>query len=210
MNLDDVHRGITKHKKRKRIGRGSGSGHGKTSGRGHKGQRSRAGFSQHPAFQGGSMPVMRRIPKRGFNNRFAPIVAIVNLADLEAKFNDGDEVTPESLKEHSLCKGRYDVLKVLGDGELTKKLTVKAHRFSKSAIEKIEKAGGSIETLSRPTPVEEKKKAAKEAGKSAAAPADAASTQPEPAGEAGAESKDANNEAADKDSDSNAGSDDTE
>jgi len=153
MNLNDVHRGIHKFKKRKRVGRGPGSGHGKTAGRGHKGQGSRSGFSQHPTFEGGQMPLVRRIPKRGFNNKWALTVAIVNVSDLEAAFADGDEVTLETLKTKSLAKGKFDVLKVLGDGELTKKLKVSAHRFSKSAQEKIEKAGGETVVLPGKKPV---------------------------------------------------------
>jgi len=153
MNLDNVHRGIHKHKKRKRVGRGIGSGHGKTCGRGHKGQGSRAGFSMHPAFEGGQMPLVRRIPKRGFHNRWALVVATVNVGDLDVAFKDGDEVTPETLKTANLAKGRYDVLKVLGDGELTKKLQISAHRFSKSALEKIQKAGGEAVVLPGKKPV---------------------------------------------------------
>ena len=161
MNLNDVHRGIHKFKKRKRVGRGPGSGHGKTCGRGHKGQGARAGFSAHPTFEGGQMPLVRRIPKRGFNNKWADIVAIVNLSDLEAVFNDGDEVTLESLKEKNLAKGNFDVLKVLGDGELTKKLKVTAHRFSKSAQEKITKAGGEAVILPGKKPVVKNKQKVK-------------------------------------------------
>ena len=138
MNLNDVHRGIKKFKKRRRIGRGPGSGHGKTSGRGHKGQGSRAGSSALAIFEGGGMPLVRRIPKRGFNNKFALTVAVVNVGDLDSAFNAGDEVTLESLREKDLAKSRYDILKVLGDGELTKKLKVCGHRFSASAREKIE------------------------------------------------------------------------
>jgi len=147
MNLSEVHQGIRKYRKRKRIGRGVGSKTGKTAGRGHKGQGSRAGFSLSPTFEGGQMPLVRRVPKRGFNNRWAPSVKIVNLGDLEARFEDGEEVTPETLRQRHLAKGRYDMLKVLGDGELTKRLTVSAHRFSRSAKEKIEKAGGSVVEL---------------------------------------------------------------
>ena len=147
MNLNDVNEGIVKYKKRKRIGRGTGSGLGKTSGRGHKGQRSRAGHSQHPTFQGGAMPMIRRIAKRGFNNKFALVVGEVNVADLEANFDAGDEVTPDSLREKGLANYKYDVLKVLAKGEISKKLSVSAHRFSQSAREKIEKAGGSIVEL---------------------------------------------------------------
>ena len=134
MNIHDVHEGIQKFKRRKRIGRGTGSGLGKTSGRGHKGQRSRAGHSQHPTFQGGAMPMIRRIAKRGFNNKFALQVGEVNVADLEANFSAGDEVNSDTLREKGLANYHYDVLKVLGKGEISKKLTVSAHRFSQSAL----------------------------------------------------------------------------
>ena len=147
MNINDVNEGIVKNKRRKRVGRGTGSGLGKTSGRGHKGQRSRAGHSQHPTFQGGAMPMIRRIAKRGFNNKFALVVGEVNVEDLESNFNAGDEVTPDSLREKGLANYKYDVLKVLAKGEISKKLSVSAHRFSKSAKDKIEKAGGSIVEL---------------------------------------------------------------
>ncbi len=147
MKLNDVNCGIQRHRPRRRLGRGIGSGHGKTCGRGHKGQRSRAGAATHPAFQGGTMPLVRRIPKRGFNNRWAQTVAVVNVADLENRFDSGDEVTPDTLRAKHLAKGRYNDLKILGDGELTKKLTVHAHRFSKTAREKIEKAGGCVVVL---------------------------------------------------------------
>lgn len=153
MNLEDVHRGITRNKRRRRIGRGPGSGWGKTAGRGHKGQKSRAGWSRHPAFQGGAMPLVRRVPKRGFNNRFALTVATVNISDLERAFAAGDEVTPDTLRAKSLAKSRWDLLKVLGDGQLTKKLKVSAHRFSKTAREKIEQAGGEVVLLPGKTPV---------------------------------------------------------
>ena len=161
MNLNDVHRGIHKFKKRKRVGRGPGSGHGKTSGRGHKGQGSRAGFSLHPTFEGGQMPLVRRVPKRGFNNKWADVVAIVNVSDLEAAFSEGDEVTLESLQEKNLAKGSFDVLKVLGNGELSKKLKVSAHRFSKSAQEKITNAGGEAVVLPGKKPVVKNKQKAK-------------------------------------------------
>jgi len=159
MNLDDIHRGIKKYRKRKRIGRGPGSGHGKTSGRGHKGQGARAGFSLHPTFEGGQMPLVRRVPKRGFNNRWALVVATVNVGDLEDGFDNGAEVTPETLKAANLAKGRYDVLKVLGDGELTKKLKVSAHRFSKSALEKINRCGGEAIVLPGKKPIVKNKMA---------------------------------------------------
>ncbi len=157
MNLDDVHRGIVGHKPRKRVGRGIGSGHGKTAGRGHKGQASRSGWSRKPTFEGGQMPLTRRIPKRGFHNRFARTVAVVNVGQLEARFADGDEVTPETLKQRNLAKGRYDLLKVLGDGQLKKRLKVAAHCFSRSAKEKIEQAGGEIVLLPGPAPVGKQK-----------------------------------------------------
>ncbi|QDT06581.1 50S ribosomal protein L15 [Rubripirellula lacrimiformis] len=147
MQLNDVHRGIQKKRPRKRIGRGSGSGHGKTSGRGHNGHKSRSGYSRKPTFQGGAMPMIRRIPKRGFNNRWALTVFAVNVARLNEAFNDGDEVTLEALAAKDLAKGTFDEVKILGDGELTKKLTVSAHRFSKSAEEKITAAGGTINKL---------------------------------------------------------------
>ena len=157
MNLNDVNSGIQKNKKRKRIGRGPGSGHGKTAGRGHKGQHSRAGASQKPTFEGGRMSLVRRIPKRGFNNKFALKVGTVNIRDLEAAFDAGQEVTMESLKARDLAKYRYDVLKILGEGELTKKLTVSAHKFSKTAREKIEKAGGKVIELPGKKPVPKNK-----------------------------------------------------
>ena len=165
MILDDVHRGIQKNRKRKRLGRGPGSGHGKTAGRGHKGQGSRAGNSSHPTFAGGSMPMVRRVPKRGFNNRWAKSVVVVNVGQIDAAFSAGEEVTLESLAAKNLAKGRFDLLKVLGDGELSKKLKISAHRFSKSAAGKIEKSGGEMVVLAGPTPVIEKQRAAKAAKK---------------------------------------------
>ncbi|QDU58248.1 50S ribosomal protein L15 [Aeoliella mucimassa] len=160
MILDDVHRGIQKNRKRKRLGRGPGSGQGKTAGRGHKGQGSRAGSSRKPTFQGGAMNLVRRIPKRGFNNRWGLTVVVVNLGEIDKAFEAGAEVTLEALAEKNLAKGRYDLLKVLGDGELTKKVKISAHRFSKSALEKIEKAGAEAVVLPGKTPVAEKGKKA--------------------------------------------------
>ncbi|MDA7978764.1 MAG: 50S ribosomal protein L15 [Pirellulales bacterium] len=153
MKLHDVHQGVQRNKARKRIGRGPGSGHGKTAGRGHKGQRSRAGFSSHLAFEGGQMPLARRIPKRGFTNSFARTVHAVNVADLNERFENGDEVTIATLRERNLAKRRFDELKILGDGELAKKLKVSAHKFSKSAEEKIKQAGGEVVILPGPKPV---------------------------------------------------------
>lgn len=168
MNENDVHRGVTKNKRRKRIGRGIGSGNGKTAGRGYKGARSRSGYSRKPTFQGGTMPLVRRVPKRGFHNKFALTVAAINVEDLENVFDAGAEVTPETLREAGLVKSRYDELKVLGDGQLTKKLKVSAHRFSKSAEEKIRGAGGEVVVLPGRTPVETKKEAAKKNNENAA------------------------------------------
>lgn len=153
MRLDDVNRGIKKHKKPKRVGRGIGSGHGKTSGRGHKGQGQLAGWSAAGIFEGGHNPLIRRIPKRGFNNMWALKVHAVNVGDLNELFEAGDEVTPESLKKTAEGKGIYDQIKILGDGELTKKLKISAHRFSKSALEKIQKAGGEAIVLPGAKPV---------------------------------------------------------
>ncbi len=153
MNLHDVNKGIHKHKKRKRVGRGPGSGHGKTSGRGHKGQGALAGWSAPAIFEGGASPLIRRIPKRGFNNAWAKTVMAVNIGDLEAAFENGAEVTLESLREKNLAKGRFDELKILGDGELKKKLKVSAHRFSQSAQAKIEQAGGQVIKLPGKKPV---------------------------------------------------------
>ena len=148
MILDDVHRGISKRKARKRVGRGPGSGHGKTAGRGHKGYGSRAGARRRRGFQGGQMPLFRRMAKRGFNNKaFADVVAIINVATLEDVFKKGDTVNLESLRERGLAKGRFDLLKILGQGELKISLTVVADRFSKSAVEKIEAAGGTVQVV---------------------------------------------------------------
>jgi large subunit ribosomal protein L15 len=149
MIIDDVHRGINKRKKRKRIGRGSGSGHGKTAGRGHKGYGSRSGSSRRRGFAGGQMPLQRIIAKRGFNNnQFAAKVLEINVSTLEARFAAGDTVNLESLKERGLAKGRFDVVKILGNGELTKKLTVSIARISQGAEEKIKQAGGTVERVS--------------------------------------------------------------
>ncbi len=148
MIIDDVHRGITKHKKRKRLGRGPGSGHGKTSGRGHKGAGSRRGFKTRLGFAGGQMPLFRLVAKRGFNNKaFAEDVLAINVRFLEERFSSGDTVNLETLKQKGLAKGSFDAIKILGDGELTKKLTVQAHRFSRGAEEKIQAAGGSVERI---------------------------------------------------------------
>ena len=135
-------------KTRKRVGRGPGSGMGKTSTRGEKGQKARSGASIPAWFQGGQSTLFRRLPKRGFNNaRFTIRFAIINLGDLDKFFNDGDTVTLEILKERGVIKKELYGLKILGDGELTKKLTVKAHRFSSKAVTKIEASGGNAEVI---------------------------------------------------------------
>ena len=136
------------NKARKRVGRGPGSGMGKTSTRGEKGQKARSGASISAWFQGGQTPIYRRIPKRGFNNaRFETKYATINLADLDKYFNDGDVVTPEVLKERGIVKKQLSGVKVLANGELSKKLTVKATRFSSTAVTKIENAGGKAEVI---------------------------------------------------------------
>ena len=134
-------------KTRKRVGRGVGSGLGKTSGRGQKGQNSRSGGGVRPGFEGGQSPLFRRLPKRGFSNaRFKTTYAVINLSDLD-KFEEGATVTPELLKEMGLIKQGLDGIKVLGNGTLTKKLNVKAHKFSSVAKEQIEKLGGKAEVI---------------------------------------------------------------
>lgn len=134
-------------KARKRIGRGTGSGQGKTAGKGHKGQKARAGRGMRPGFEGGQMPLQRRIPKRGFVNIFRTEMAIVNVASLEKAFEAGETVTVEALVEKGLVKKVLDGVKVLGNGEITKALTVQANAFSDSAKQKIEAAGGKTEVI---------------------------------------------------------------
>ncbi|MBQ7240387.1 MAG: 50S ribosomal protein L15 [Bacilli bacterium] len=134
-------------KTRKRVGRGNGSGLGKTAGTGEKGQKSRSGVSISPWFEGGQTPLYRRIPKRGFNNaRFRKEFAVVNLSDLN-KFNDGDVITPATLVEKGIVKKEMAGIKVLANGKLEKKVTVKANRFSSAAVTKIEELGGTTEVI---------------------------------------------------------------
>jgi len=140
MNLSDLHPPAGQTQKRKRIGRGPGSGWGKTSGRGEKGQKSRAGYSRKRGFEGGQMPLVRRVPKRGFHNPFRKEYAIVNLSRLEKL--DGDAFTPETLIEKGAVKALKSGLKILGNGEITRAIEVTAHRFTASARAKIEAAGG--------------------------------------------------------------------
>src|SRR5262249_43337819 len=141
MNLSDIRPPAGQTKNRKRVGRGMGSGHGKTSTRGHKGQHAGTGFSQKRGFEGGQMPLHRRLPKRGFTNIFKKQYAIVNLGRLEKL--DGDTFSADRLLELGVIRKLGDGLKILGTGQLTRKITVEAHQFSKSAVEKIQKAGGT-------------------------------------------------------------------
>ena len=147
MKLENLPRS-NETKASKRVGRGPGSGMGKTSTRGEKGQKARSGASIKAWFQGGQTPLHRRIPIRGFNNKnFTVRYATLNLSDLEKFFNDGDVVTPEILKERKIIKKELNGIKILAGGELTKKLTVKAHRFTTAAVTKIENAGGKAEVI---------------------------------------------------------------
>lgn len=133
-------------KERKRIGRGYGAGTGKTAGKGHKGQKARAGHGQRPGFEGGQMPMQRRLPKRGFNNIFAKEIVSINVGSLN-KFEDGASVDAAALVEAGIIKKNCDGVKILSNGELKKKLTVKANAFSQAAKEKIEAAGGKAEVI---------------------------------------------------------------
>jgi large subunit ribosomal protein L15 len=154
MNINEVNEQATASRKPRRVGRGTGSGRGKTSQRGHKGQGSRSGSSMNPVFEGGQMPLIRRVPKRGFNNKtFADVVVGVNVIDLENCFATGEKVTPEVLKSKGLVKKVFDKIKILGDGELKKSLDVSAHAFSAEAQKKIEAAGGKTTVLSGKKPV---------------------------------------------------------
>ena len=135
--------------KKKRVGRGPGSGLGKTAGRGHKGQKSRSGYSSKQGFEGGQMPLQRRLPKRGFTNIFKKEWLEISLAKLEENFNAGDEITPTVLHERGLIKKAKHDLVILGNGDVTKALTISAHRFTKSAKEKIEKAGGTANEIKK-------------------------------------------------------------
>ena len=146
MKLDDLKPAAGSNKKRKRVGRGDGSGHGKTSCRGHKGQGSRSGGNTKPGFEGGQMPLQRRLPKRGFHNIFRIEMAVVNLSQLDLLGGAGD-IAPETMSQHGLISGKNRQVKVLGEGNLTKAVTVRAHGFSASAREKIEAAGGKAELI---------------------------------------------------------------
>lgn len=154
MNINDVNSKAKASRKARRVGRGTGSGRGKTSQRGHKGQGSRSGSSMNPVFEGGQMPLVRRIPKRGFNNKqFADVVIGVNVGDLELVFDAGGAVTPETLKEKKVVKKTFDQIKILGHGDITKAMDVTAHAFSETAKKKIEAAGGKVTLLPGKKPV---------------------------------------------------------
>jgi len=146
MRLEDLKAAKGATKKAKRVGRGVGSGSGKTAAKGHKGQKSRSGGVKGPGFEGGQMPLQRRIPKRGFTNIFRKEYAVVNLRDF-AKISGSDPITPEILLKNGLIKDMKARIKVLGMGELNAKLTVRAHKFSKSAVDKIQSAGGKAEVI---------------------------------------------------------------
>ena len=133
-------------KKRKRVGRGPGSGHGKTSCRGHKGQKSRSGGSIRPGFEGGQMPLQRRLPKRGFTNIFKKQYALINIKSLD-RFETDATLDIGVLKDAGLVKGSYDRVKLLGDGEISRPMLIKVHKASKSALEKVEAAGGKVEII---------------------------------------------------------------
>lgn len=146
MMIHEITPAAGRYKKRKRIGRGPGSGTGKTAGRGHKGAGSRSGFAMRPDYEGGQNPFYKRLPKRGFNNaNFTKIFTVVNVRALNARFDDGAEVNPDMLMKVGLIHDTRQPVKILGDGELTKKLTVTAAKFTKSAQEKITAAGGSVQ-----------------------------------------------------------------
>jgi large subunit ribosomal protein L15 len=144
LSLNNLKKPAGSTHKKKRVGRGPGSGLGKTSGKGHKGQKSRSGYSQKIGFEGGQMPLHRRLPKRGFTNIFKKQWIEITLAKIEAAFNAGEEITPEVLHERGLIKKAKHDLVVLGNGDLTKALKISANRFTKAAREKIEKAGVSV------------------------------------------------------------------
>ncbi|WP_019535609.1 50S ribosomal protein L15 [Paenibacillus ginsengihumi] len=146
MKLHELTSAPGSRKSSKRVGRGIGSGMGKTSTRGHKGQNARSGGGVRPGFEGGQNPLYRRLPKRGFNNRFRTEYAVVNVEDLN-KFAAGTEVTPELLIESGMVKNPLDGIKILGNGEITVQLNVKANKFSQSAVEKIQAAGGKTEVI---------------------------------------------------------------
>jgi large subunit ribosomal protein L15 len=146
MQLHDLRPPKGATRRRKRVGRGEASGHGKTCGRGHKGQGARSGGGKGSHFEGGQMPLYRRLPKRGFLNPFRQRVAVVNLRQLQ-RYSEVDEFTPEVLATLGLVKGSYDAIKVLGEGDIDRKIIVRAHKFSAQAADKIRAAGGAVEVI---------------------------------------------------------------
>ena len=147
MKLHELEKNIGATHARKRVGRGPGSGLGKTCGRGQKGQKARSGSSINPVFEGGQLPLYRRLPKRGFTNaKFKTVYAVINIGDLN-RFEDGTTVTPALLKEMGIIKNQLDGIKVLGEGKLEKKLTIQANKFSKVALEKIKESGSKAEVI---------------------------------------------------------------
>jgi large subunit ribosomal protein L15 len=152
MDLSTVHQGVHRRKRKKRVGRGIGSGHGKTATRGSKGQWASAG-AKMPAetFEGGQMPLFRRIPKRGFSHRmWDKTYLVVNVGDINEVFNEGDTIDPAALKKAGLANGPADGVRILGDGEVSKRLVIRAHHFSKSALEKIQAKGGKADVIPPP------------------------------------------------------------
>ena len=147
MKLNELQPAVGSKKSPRRLGRGTGSGLGKTSGKGHKGAKARSGGGKRPGFEGGQMPLTMRLPKRGFTNKFRIEYATVNVSRLDEVFEDGAVVTPVELIQTGILKNVQDGVKILGDGEITKKLTVQANKFSASAKEKIEAAGGKAEVI---------------------------------------------------------------
>jgi large subunit ribosomal protein L15 len=146
VNLSELKSPAGSNKNKKRVGRGIGSGHGKTSTRGHKGQKARSGGGVRPGFEGGQMPLQRRLPKRGFNNIFRKEYVIINVKDLN-QFDNGTEVTPEVLLQAGLIKSLKDEVKILGDGDLEKQLVLKVHKVSQQAQEKVAARGGKVEVI---------------------------------------------------------------
>jgi len=144
--LHSLKRSRGANRNRKRVGRGPGSGNGVKAGRGDKGQKSRSGYSMRPGFEGGQMPLYRRLPKRGFFNKFSKKYVVMNVRDLE-QFEEGTQVSPEFLLEAGLVRSMKDGLRILGEGELTRKVSVKAHHVTDSARKKIEAAGGNVEVV---------------------------------------------------------------
>lgn len=154
LGLNNLHPAKGSTHKKKRVGRGPGSGLGKTAGRGNKGQKSRSGYSSKAGFEGGQMPLQRRLPKRGFTNKFKKQWLEISLATIEANFNAGDEVNPEILHERGLIRKAKHDLVVLGNGEISKALKISAHRFTKTAKDKIEKVGGTADAIVKSAQVE--------------------------------------------------------